>query len=191
MQTQITDRIESGRKAITELRDQAREDLTSRKATLEERARKLADEGAEKVQTLRKQAEELVHDKVEAVKEAQAKVVTTAEERLDEGKGRFAMLEVAALEQARAVLSRARETTGAKLPFLGKGEAALGDALVAIRASHPTTLPVGGFAGLSVSKVLPLLAGLADEDLKVLRAYETANKGRVTLLRAIDKQLAD
>jgi hypothetical protein len=47
------------------------------------------------------------------------------------------------------------------------------------------TLAIPGYASLSASQVVQRLAGLSDDELEAVRLYETANRGRRTILTRV------
>lgn len=53
------------------------------------------------------------------------------------------------------------------------------------------TPPIEAYDTLDVTDILERLDDLASEELCTLRAYESENKERVTVLRAIDKRLGE
>ena len=112
------------------------------------------------------------------------------EERLDAAKDRIRTAEVDGLAGALSLLGRARTRLGDRVTVLKKGEDALGDLLVTLRAGRAVTLPVEGFDALSIKRTLPLLEDLNSADLQVLRLYELAHKNRVTLIRELDDRIA-
>jgi hypothetical protein len=57
-------------------------------------------------------------------------------------------------------------------------------------ALDPETLAIPGYDSLSASQVVPRLAGLAPEELELVREYELAGRGRRTILSRI-AQLQD
>ena len=112
------------------------------------------------------------------------------EERLDAAKDRIRTAEVDGLAGALSLLGRARTRLGDRVTVLKKGEDALGDLLVTLRAGRAVTPPVEGFDALSIKRTLPLLEDLNSADLQVLRLYELAHKNRVTLIRELDDRIA-
>lgn len=50
-------------------------------------------------------------------------------------------------------------------------------------------LPIDGYDTLSANQILPLLAGLDNDDLQAVWAFEQAHRGRVTVTNRIDKLL--
>ena len=160
MQQVIVDRVEKTREQLKTLKDRSLDELQQRRSALLERATDARKNGEEAVRTARKNGEDAVH---------------TAQ--------------VSVLETARDVLSWATERV--EWTPLSRGEKALGDRLVELRSANVTTLPVDDYDELSVKKVVAALdAGAFDaEALQVIRAYEVANKNRVTLLREMDARL--
>ena len=113
------------------------------------------------------------------------------EEFVSQAQGTVRGAEVTVLELARELLGRGRETLGPKAEFLQRGEEAIDEVLVGVRAGHSATLPVADFDSLNVKKAVAAMAELDKVGLRTLRAYEERNKNRVTLLRAIDKRLLE
>ena len=58
------------------------------------------------------------------------------------------------------------------------------------RASQPKDFPIDRYDELRVTEILPLLAGLDAEDLKMVREEEAAGKARASILARIDGLLA-
>ena len=116
-------------------------------------------------------------------------VLRQGAEVFDQGLGTVLGAEATVLETARDLLGRARTGLGGKGEFLKRGEDALNEALVALRAGHRATLPIEGFETLSVRKAIAQLDGLDFDDLRTLRAFEEANKNRKTLLADLDKRI--
>lgn len=114
-----------------------------------------------------------------------------AEARLDEGKGRVLQAEAQVLEAAADALSKAGEKLGPRAAFVARGEHALREALVALRAGHSATLPVAGFEGMGVAAAKAAIESLDASALRTLHAYEAKHKNRVTLLREIDRRLVE
>ncbi|MFP3895418.1 MAG: hypothetical protein ACLFV5_01075 [Anaerolineales bacterium] len=56
-------------------------------------------------------------------------------------------------------------------------------------SAEAVTLPIEDYDTLSATDILEHLDDLGSEELDALRAYESDNKGRVTVLTAIDQQL--
>jgi ElaB/YqjD/DUF883 family membrane-anchored ribosome-binding protein len=108
---------------------------------------------------------------------------------LEQGRARIHTLESMMVQQAHELIARANDSLGDRAPILGKGEQALADMVVTLRAEDATTLPLEGFDELSIKKIEPHLEGFNELDLRTLRAYEAKNKNRVTLLRKIDDQI--
>ena len=160
MQQVIVDRVEKTREQLKTFKDRSLDELQQRRSALLERATDVRKNGEDAVRTARKNGEDAVH---------------TAQ--------------VSVLETARDVLSWATERV--EWTPLSRGEKALGDRLVELRSANAATLPIDGYDELSVKKVVAALdAGSFNaEALQVIRAYEVANKNRVTLLREMDTRL--
>lgn len=135
----------------------------------------LKDRLARTRETLRQRGEELRH---------------RAELRVEGGRGRLALAEAAVLEGAANALARARESLGERAAFTERGENALREALVELRAGHTATLPIHNYDTLGVKQALPLFAGLGLAELRTLRAFESRHKDRVTVLRDLDRRIA-
>lgn len=52
-------------------------------------------------------------------------------------------------------------------------------------AADPGDLPIAGYDSLAASQVIPRLEGLTPDELEAVRAYETAKRGRKTILGKI------
>ncbi len=137
---------------------------------------------------IEKGREQLQHQ-IEAIQGRQKALLEQSERALTEGREKIRVLEANALEQALELLVRANGTLDDRSALLKRGERALAELLVTVRSGQATTLPVEGFDELSIKNLKPLLEGLKVTDLKAIRAYEVANKNRVTLLREIDTLL--
>jgi DNA repair exonuclease SbcCD ATPase subunit len=116
-------------------------------------------------------------------------VLRQGSEAWDTGLGTVFGAEAVVLETARDLITRARGNFGERADFLKRGEEALTEALVALRAGHRATLPLEAFDSLTVKVIATQLDGLDYHDLRTLRAYEAANKGRKTLLADLDKRI--
>jgi ElaB/YqjD/DUF883 family membrane-anchored ribosome-binding protein len=114
-----------------------------------------------------------------------------AEARLDEGKGKVLQAEAQVLEAAADALAKAGERIGPRAAFVARGEHALREALVALRAGHHATLPVPGFEAMSVAAAKTAIETLDVPALRTLHAYEAKHKNRVTLLREIDRRVVE
>ena len=124
-----------------------------------------------------------------ALNERREELVRQSGDAFDAGRGAVRGAEATVLETARDLIGRARNTFGERADFLKRGEDALSEALVALRAGHRATLPIEGYDALSVRKASALLDGLDRDDLRTLRAYEESNKNRKTLLKQFDKRI--
>ena len=118
-------------------------------------------------------------------------LVNRSSEALDAGRGAVRSAEASVLETTRDLLARASETFGERATFLKRGEEALSEALIALKAGHEATLPIEGFDALSIRKIVPQLEGLDIAALKTLRAYEAGHKNRKTLLAELDSRLEE
>ena len=129
-------------------------------------------------------------DTVTDLRDRREAISRQGEERLDAAKDRIRTAEVEGLTGALSLLGRARTRLGDRVTVLKKGEDALSELLVTLRAGRAVTLPVEDFDVLSIKRTLPLLEGLNSTDLRVLRMYELAHKNRVTLIRELDDRIA-
>lgn len=174
MQQGIIDRLGKTREQIHAFRERTVEELTQR-----------ADE------TLSEARDRLKAGRA-ALDEQRERLVCRADEAIKEGQGALLTMQATVLESTRDALAWAGTQLGPKAEFVHRGERALTEALVALRAGHTATLPLAQFDTLSVKAVIDQLdAGTLDaQDLRTLRAYEGANKGRKTLLRELDKRVA-
>jgi hypothetical protein len=175
MQQAITDRIQTARNQIRDWRTARLDEIDEKRQTLV--ARK--DEAVDTLITKKTEAvDTLIHKKDEAVDGAKERLIT---------------VQATVLENARDLLGWAGDQIGPRAEFVKRGEEALEEALVALRAGHSATLPIDGFDGLSVKKAVAALdAGEFDGiALRTLRAYEAANKARKTMLADLDGRLAD
>ena len=144
------------------------------RSKIEKRADEIRTVVDEKVTTLRQRGEDMQHKGEEAVTAA---------------RGRIRHLEAETLEGALELLGKARTKLGDRATVLEKGEEALSELLISLRATDAATLPIANFDDLSIKKVLPALDGLALVDLRSLRAYELAHKNRVTLLKDLTERI--
>jgi hypothetical protein len=118
-------------------------------------------------------------------------LIEKGSDALDASKGAVRGAEATVLEAVRDLLGKAGGALGEKAPFIKKGEDALTDVLVALRAGHSATLPIDAFDDLSIKKILPLLDGLSAMDLRTLVAYEESHKDRKTLKRELNRRLEE
>jgi hypothetical protein len=130
-----------------------------------------------------------IEDRIEALQRRQRAIFTHGEKAVTEGKGRIRVIEVSALTQALDLLAKTNDKIEDRSSLLKRGEETLEDLLVSVRSAQPSTLPIEDFDGLSIRKLRPFIGELDAIDLKSVRAYEAANKNRITLLREIDAQL--
>ena len=128
-------------------------------------------------------------DTVIDLRERCDQIAQQGEERIGAARDRIREAEVDGLTSARTLLARARTRLGDRVTVLSKGEDALGEFLITLRAGREATLPLEGFDALSIKRTLPLLEGLGSDDLRVLRLYELANKNRVTLIKELDERI--
>ncbi|CAN5747497.1 hypothetical protein BH24ACT3_BH24ACT3_08440 [soil metagenome] len=56
-----------------------------------------------------------------------------------------------------------------------------------VSAADVATLAIPDYDSLAASQVVPRMAGLATEELEAVRAYESAKRGRKTILNRIDQ----
>ncbi|MEE2827766.1 MAG: hypothetical protein VX498_01145 [Myxococcota bacterium] len=133
---------------------------------------------------------EELQNRQKTINERRGNLLRQGEEVLDNSRGAVRNAEATVLETARSIIGRARETFGERADFLQRGDEALAEALVALRAGHRATLPIDGFDSLSVKKVVLQLDGLDFDDLRTIKAYEESNKNRKTLLATLDKLIA-
>lgn len=113
-----------------------------------------------------------------------------AEERVELERGRVAGAEASVLEAAADGLAKARHALGERAAFVERGEKALRDALVELRAGHAATLPIPNYDALNVKHAAAAFEALNLAGLRTVRAYELKHKKRVTLLRDLDERIA-
>ena len=111
--------------------------------------------------------------------------------------GQFAVTQGQQLAAQR--LTRAQEQAEAVLAEFGLGGAEPAPAAPATTAvptppvveatpvveADPSDLPIAGYDSLAASQVIPRLDGLTPDELEAVRAYETAKRGRKTILGKI------
>jgi len=144
----------------------------------------------DRIENTRQQITDWRSEHLQDLQERQKTLLKHGEDALHNGRGALRGLEANTLESARDLLAWAGDNLGERASFLKRGKDALDEALVALRAGHSATLAVEYFDQLSIKKVLPLLAGLGSAELRTLRAYETRNKARKTLLKELDALVA-
>ncbi len=186
MQQAITDRIQTAR-------DQIRDWRTARLDDIDETRQTLITKKDEAVDTLITKKDEAVDTLITKKDEAVDTLLNRKDEAVDGAKERLITVQATVLENARDLLGWAGDQLGPRAEFVKRGEDALEEALVALRAGHSATLPIDGFDGLSVKKAIAALdAGQFDGiALRTLKAYELANKARKTMLADLDRRLAD
>lgn len=141
---------------------------------------------------IEKRADEIrsaVDEKVTNLRQRREEMKKQGEEAVTAARDRIRTLEAETLEGALDLLGKARNTLGDRATVLSKGEEALSELLVSVRAGQAATLPIENFDELSIKKITPFLDGLALIDLKALRAYEADHKNRVTLLKDLDERI--
>lgn len=126
----------------------------------------------------------------ESLKSRREELRQRAGAQVEDGRVRLALAEAAVLEGAANALARARETLGERAAFTERGEKALREALVELRAGHVATLPIKDYGSLGVKQILPLLPALDLAELRTVRAYEARTKDRSTVLRDLDRRIA-
>lgn len=178
MPATFIDRIEKTREQIKNWSNERLEDVQARQ-------KKLIEQGEEKLEAGKKKLEE----RRDALIEKKDALRSQADEVLDNGVGAVRTAEATVLEAARDLLSRTSEVLGERAPFLARGEKALDDALVALRAGHHATLPIEGFDELTVKAASAQLDSLDLAGLRTLLAFEEAHKARKTLIRALNKRI--
>lgn len=168
MQQVIADQVQKTRDQMKNFADEARKGLDARRSALEGRA----DEA-------RKTAQRMIRDAQLSVVETTREVVARAADAVEPA------------DEATGLLAKATALGKPAHDALARSEEALTERLVALRAASEDTLPVPEFDELSVKNVVAALdAGDFDAvALRTLRAYEVANKDRVTLLRELDARL--
>ena len=145
----------------------------------------------DRFQTARDQIRTWRDTRREELDEKRQTLITRKEEAVDGAKERLITVQATVLETARDLLGWAGEQIGPRADFVKRGEQALNEALVSLRAGHRATLPIDGYDDLSVKKVTGLLDADAFDEiaLRTLRAYEVDNKNRKTLLADLDRRL--
>ena len=159
------------------------------KNTMQTPIRERLEKTRAQLKTLRQDAIDELQTRQKDLTQKADDVLRQGSEVLDNGMGTVFGAEAVVLETARALITRARENFGERADFLKRGEDALTEALVALRAGHRATLPLESFDKLTVKAVAAQLDGLDYHDLRTLRAYEAANKKRKTLLTDLDKRI--
>ncbi len=185
MPTAFIDRLEKTREQIKHWSNERLEDVQSRQ-------KQLIEQGEERLQASRKalnEGKDALLEKKDALLVKKDALRQQADEALDHSVGALRTAEATVLEAARDLLSRSAGTLGERAPFLARGEAALSEALVALRAGHTATLPIAGYAELSVKALQPLVDSLDLAGLRTVLAFEEAHKARKTLIRAINKRM--
>ena len=149
----------------------------------------LRDWGTARIDTLQEKRETLLARKDEAVD----KLTHRKEEAVDTAKERLITTQANVLEAAKGLLGWAGEQLGPRAEFVTRGEQALEEALVSLRAGHTATLPIEDYDALSVKKVTAALdAGeFGRMELRTIEAYETANKNRKTMLAELARRLEE
>ena len=132
-----------------------------------------------------------IEERIEALQKRKSEILDQGEKAVNEGRGRIRVLEANALEQALDLLVKANDKLEDRSSLLKRGEEALEELLVSVRAGQSVTLPIDGFDELSIKKIRPFIEDMDALNLRAIRAYETCNKNRVTLLREIDNRLEE
>ena len=152
----------------------------------------------ERLERTREQITNWGGERLEEIQSAQQQLLERRDALLEKGtdaldasKGAVRGAEATVLEAVRDLLGRAGGALGERAPFIKRGEDALTDVLISLRAGHSATLPIDAYDDLSIKKILPLLDGLSGMDLRTLAAYETAHKDRKTLKRELDRRLEE
>ncbi len=170
---------------IEKTREQIKNWSTERLDEVQARQKELIEQGEERLQAGRK----VLAERKDALTERTDALRKQADEALDHSVGALRTAEATVLEAARDLLARGADTLGDRAPFLARGEKALEEALVALRAGHKATLPIEGYTEGTVKDLLPKIEALDLAGLRTVRAWEAAHKNRKTVLRAIDKHV--
>jgi hypothetical protein len=131
----------------------------------------------------------VIRDTVTDLRTRREELQQHGEKTLFAARDRIRVVEVEGLESAADLIGRARTRLGERATVLKRGEEALNELIVNVKAGQEVTLPLEGFDDLSIKKIEPHLDGLALSDLRVLRLYEVENKNRVTLIKEIDARI--
>ena len=174
MQNVIVERVEKAREQIKTLRERSLNEIQSR------------------AENLTHKADDAKASSQEALLAAQATVLETTRDVLVWAGKQLGPLAEETDKDAK-LRAQAAAMTETALRYLSRGEKALDEAIVALRAGDEATLPLADYDDLSVKKVLAALdAGTFDRGaLMVLRAYEAEHKNRVTLLRELDARIEE
>ncbi len=148
-----------------------------------------SNETLEELQARQKELTQEFQSRQHELSQKREDVLRQGSEVFDQGLGAVLGAEATVLETARSLLSKARTGLGGRRIIIKRGEDALSEALVALRAGHRATLPIENYDDLSIKAIKLQLDGLDWNDLRTLRAYETRAKGRKTLLKELDKRI--
>lgn len=197
MQQAITDRVQKTRDQIRDWSNaridelqEKREALVARKDETVEQLAARKDEVVDSISTRKDEVVETISTRRDEVVET---ISTRKDEAVDTARERLITMQATVLESAKDMLGWAGEQLGPRAEFVKKGEEALEEALVSLRAGHSATLPIDDFDSLSVKKATAALDA-TDVDgtgLRTLRAYEAANKNRKTMLAELDRRLEE
>ncbi len=185
MQPNWMDRIEQTKTRVSEWGKPRLEDLQERQKTLNNDLTAKKQEISDELQSRTKSLSEGLESQKQALKDRRTQLRSKGEEALENGRSALAQAEATVLETARDLLHRAQGPLGDRAAFLKRGEEALSEALVALRAGHHATLPIKDFDSLNVKTATAKLEGLDLGALRTVQTYEESNKARKTLLRAV------
>jgi|SaaInl4_150m_RNA_FD_contig_81_380212_length_747_multi_4_in_0_out_0_1 hypothetical protein len=171
---------------IEKTREQIKTWSTERLEDVQARQKALIEQGEERLEASKK----VLVDRKDQLIEKKDALRQQADEALDNGVGAIRTAEATVLEAARDLLARSSDALGERAPFLARGEQALDDALVALRAGHHATLPIADFNELSIKKIEKQLDAVDAAGLRTLLAFEEANKARKTLIKSLNKRIA-
>jgi len=178
MQTTITDRLEKTREQIRKWAEEGRQTLAEQSKTIKAKGEDALTASKEKLQASKSALDERKHSLIEK-----------GHDTLDSGRGAIVQAEATVLETTRELLAWAGDALGPRAAFVKRGEAALAEALVDLRAGHAATLPIADYSSLPIKEIEPLLDALDLAGLRTLHAYESKNKARKTLLKDLDTRI--
>jgi len=171
MQQAIVDRMDKARDQIKTLRERSLDEIQQRRETISHKA------------------DDVVQNSHDALLAAQVSLLEATRDALSWANKQLSPL--AEENDGKPLLAPAAALTNSALKYVSRGEKALQEALVSLKAGDSALLPIEGYDDMSVKKVIAAMdAGEFEQGaMLVLRAYEAEHKNRVTLLRELDARL--
>lgn len=204
MMNNIFERVQQQREQLLTWGVEHFQTLQSRREVLKQRREQVVEQGRETVHKLEvvvlSQAHELVSrasdvlgDRAPILKQGEEKLARLVEQLQPDADALASTtsIDLEVIEPTDATPTEAAPVQAAPTDAASPVEAVTTEAVeVAPAVEAAPALPIEGYDALTIKKLEPLLAALDEAALHAVRAYELANKNRVTVLRLLDERLA-